>query len=73
MIPPIEKIERVVAEGGVRWVLIVEKDVSQLTNSHDQAEIKAVFQTLLSLKLLDQVNHPGGVLITVSFLPQKES
>jgi hypothetical protein len=37
-----------------------------------QAEIQAVFQTLLSLRLLDQVDHPGGVLITVSSLSRKK-
>jgi hypothetical protein len=30
LIPPIERIARVEAEGGVRVVLIVEKDVSYL-------------------------------------------
>jgi hypothetical protein len=33
LIPPIEKIGKVIAEGGMKWVLIVEKDVSQLTGS----------------------------------------
>jgi hypothetical protein len=68
LIPPIERVARLEAKGGINWVLIVEKDVScSALDAHTKLTMKAVFQTLLGLNLLGYPGTGSGILITVSW------